>query len=34
MLKIEGALLNHIRPEHLLGYNDYFFFMRSLPEKK
>lgn len=31
MLKQEGALLNHIRPEYLLGYNDYLQYMKSLP---
>lgn len=31
-LKIEGAMLNHIRPEYLLSYADYISFVKSLPE--
>ena len=33
MLKVDGALLNHIRPEHLLQYNDYLFYLKILPAK-
>ncbi|KAL4498636.1 hypothetical protein ABPG72_019754 [Tetrahymena utriculariae] len=33
-LKVEGALLNHIRPEYLFSYNDYLFYLKTLPEKK
>ena len=31
-LKTEGALLNHIRPEYLLGFNDYTAYIKLLPK--
>lgn len=30
MLKLEGALLNHIRPEFLLSHSDYILFNQEL----
>jgi hypothetical protein len=33
-LKTDGALLNHIRPEHLFCYSDYIFYLKSLPVKR
>ena len=29
-LKTEGALLNHIRPEFLLAYADYSYFIKTM----
>ena len=34
VLKIEGALLNHIRPEYLLSYPDYLAWIRNQPKEK
>lgn len=34
MLKSEGALLNHIRPYHLLSYNDLNFYLKMLPNEE
>ena len=34
MLKIEGAHLNHIRPEYLLSYADLNLYLANLPEEK
>ena len=34
MLKVEGAHLNHIRPEYLLSYSDLNLYLGSLPEEK
>jgi len=31
MLKTEGALLNHIRPEFLLSYMDFMAYLKTLP---
>ncbi|EGR27619.1 hypothetical protein IMG5_193180 [Ichthyophthirius multifiliis] len=33
ILKQDGALLNHIRPEYLLVYTDYLFYMKNLPNQ-
>ncbi|CAD8106047.1 unnamed protein product [Paramecium primaurelia] len=33
-LKIEGALLNHIRSEYLLGYPDYLAWLKNQPPSK
>ena len=32
-LKQEGALLNHIRPEFLLAYNDYLIYIKQIKDK-
>lgn len=32
MLKIEGAQLNHIRPEYLLSFNDLNLYLANLPQ--
>lgn len=34
ILKIEGALLNHIRPEYLLSYPDYLAWLKIQPKEK
>ena len=34
MLKIEGAHLNHIRPEYLLSFSDLNLYLSNLPEEK
>jgi hypothetical protein len=34
MLKIEGALLNHIRPAHLLSYADFNAYLKSIPKEE
>ena len=31
MLKTEGGMLNHIRPEFLLDYGDYLIYIKMLP---
>ncbi|EAR97253.2 flagellar associated protein (macronuclear) [Tetrahymena thermophila SB210] len=33
-LKAEGALLNHIRPQYLLSYNDYHSYIKQLPKEQ
>ena len=33
-LKIEGALLNHIRPEYLLSYPDYLAWLKTQPKER
>ncbi|EGR30900.1 hypothetical protein IMG5_121460 [Ichthyophthirius multifiliis] len=33
-LKIEGAMLNHIRPEFLLVYTDYLIYVKMLPQQQ
>lgn len=33
-LKVEGALLNHSRPEYLLSYPDYLAWLKTLPKEK
>jgi hypothetical protein len=30
LLKLEGALLNHIRPEYLLSHSDYVLFYQEM----
>ena len=32
-LKQEGALLNHIRPEFLLSYNEYLTYIKQIKDK-
>lgn len=34
MLKIEGAQLNHIRPEYLLSFSDLNVYLQNLPAEK
>jgi len=34
MLKIEGAHLNHIRPEYLLSFADLNTYLSALPQEK
>jgi hypothetical protein len=34
MLKSEGALLNHIRPYHLLNFNDFNYVLKMLPKEE
>mgnify|MGYP000857372246 FL=1 len=34
MLKIEGAQLNHIRPEYLLSFSDLNIYLSNLPAEK
>ena len=34
MLKIEGAHLNHIRPEYLLSFTDLNLYLGNLPAEK
>jgi hypothetical protein len=34
VLKVEGALLNHIRPEYLLSYPDYLAWLKLQPREK
>lgn len=34
MLKVEGAQLNHIRPEYLLSFPDLNLYLGNLPEEK
>lgn len=34
VLKIEGALLNHIRPEYLLSYPDYLAWLKIQPKER
>ncbi|EWS70940.1 flagellar associated protein, putative (macronuclear) [Tetrahymena thermophila SB210] len=32
-LKVEGGMLNHIRPEYLLSYQDYILYVKQLPSQ-
>jgi len=34
VLKVEGALLNHIRPEYLLSYPDYLAWLKIQPKER
>lgn len=34
MLKIEGAHLNHIRPEYLMSFSDLNMYLANLPAEK
>jgi hypothetical protein len=34
LIKIDGGLLNHIRPEYLLSYSDYLAWVKSVAKEK